>query len=197
MPILLIAALILLLPVGLQAAETAKETTAAEEPSLLFVQSAQAMRFDGKTLTLGGIGPATVYFSDRPQRLAGLVSHQAFVALWDKNKEAFAADPPNAALAVLDQPDQAPVAVELVSVTLEPDSLVYKVRVLEGSLPAESGPVSLFVDHFHWAHRGGWGWGPGFGPWGPGFGPNWDSGFGPGPYGCGTNPLFGPPHLCR
>lgn len=191
MPALLIAFLVLLLPLTPQAAETAVE----DGRSLFFVQSAQAMRFDGETLTLGGLGPATVYFSDRPQRLAGLMSYQAFVNLWNKSKAGFAADPPNAALAILDEPDQPPVAVELVSVTLEVDSLVYKVRVLEGSLPAESGPVSLFIDHFHWAHRGGWAWGPGFGPWGPGFGPNWESGFSP--FGCGVHPLLGPPHVCH
>lgn len=169
---------------------------------LLFTQSAHVMRFEGDTLTLGGIGPATLYFADRPQRLVGLMSHEAFVKLWEQGKDSFDADPPNAALAILDETDKAPVALELLSVTLEGEELTYKVRVLDGEVPAESGPVSLFIDHHHHHWRGfGMGWGGGFGPWGPGFGPQWDSGFGPGGigsggFGCGSNGLFGSAHLC-
>ncbi len=164
---------------------------------LLFTQSAHVMRFEGDTLTLGGIGPATLYFADRPQRLVGLMSHQAFVKLWHEGKNSFNADPPNAALAILDETEKPPVALELLSVTLEGEELIYKVRVLEGEVPAESGPVSLFIDHHHHHWRGfGMGWGPGFGPWGPGFGPEWDSGFGRDSFGCGSNGLFGSAHLC-
>ena len=191
------------------AAQDTKEAAPAFYPpgSLLFAQSAAEMRYEGDQLTLGGIAPATLYFSDRPNRLAGVLSNQAFVDLWTQGQDSFAADPPNAALALLEESDKPPVAVELISVALEEGNLVYKIRILDGDLPAQSGPVSLFIDHFfhhhHWGGPGfgpgfgGWGWGPGgFGAWGPGFGPTWDSGFSSSVFGCGMNSYMGTLHAC-
>ncbi len=194
-------ALLLCLPAAALAADKseAPAKASADEGSvaLLFAQSAHAMRFEGDTLTLGGLGPATVYFSERPHRLVGLMSYPAYVDLWVKGKDNFEADPPNAALAILDETETPPAVVELLAASFEGDSMVYKVRILEGELPAESGPVSLFIDHGHHHWRGfGFGWDDGFGPWGPAFGPTWDSGFSPGTFGCGFNGLFGTHHVC-
>ncbi len=190
-------ALLLVSPSAVFAEDKAETPADSGSVALLFAQNAHALRFEGDTLTLGGIGPATVYFSERPHRVTGLMSHQAFVDLWEQGKDSFEADPPNAALAILDETEKPPVALELLSVALQEGELVYKVRVLEGEVPAQSGPVSLFIDHHHHHWRGaGFGWGPGFGPWGPGFGPSWDSGFSSSPFGCGYNGLFGSAHVC-
>ncbi len=177
--------------------EASKAGSSPGAVELLFTQSANAMRYDGETLSLDDIGPATLYFADRPNRLVGLLSNQKFVDLWTEGQDSFAADPPNAALALLGETNKPPVVVELLGVALEGETLNYKVRVLEGDLPKQSGPVTLFIDHhhFHWRGRG-WGWGPGFGGWGPGFGPTWDSGFSGSVFGCGMNSYMGTLHAC-
>ena len=38
---------------------------------LMFVQTADSLRVDGATLRLVGVGRQTLYFSDRPARIAG------------------------------------------------------------------------------------------------------------------------------
>ncbi len=177
--------------------EAPKHNYAAGSVELLFTQSANAMRYDGETLSLDDIGPATLYFADRPNRMVGLLSNQKFVDIWTEGQDSFAADPPNAALALLGETNKPPVVVELLSVALEGETLNYKVRILEGDLPAESGPVTLFIDHHHHHWRGfGMGWGPGFDGWGPGFGPTWDSGFSGSVFGCGMNSYMGTLHAC-
>jgi hypothetical protein len=66
----------------------------------LFVQTASAMTFDKPTskLTLEGIGATTLFFSDRPERIAGNMDTTAFVPFWSKGKDCFLSDPPNADL---------------------------------------------------------------------------------------------------
>ena len=59
--------------------------TAAEEKKadFLFVQSAKSMSFDPDTnkLTLENVSPVTVFFTDRPERIAGNMKTAAFVPL--------------------------------------------------------------------------------------------------------------------
>ncbi len=64
----------------------------------LFVQTASAMTFDkaANKLTLEGIGATTLFFSDRPERIAGNMGTTAFVPFWSKGKDSFLSDPPNA-----------------------------------------------------------------------------------------------------
>ncbi len=121
---------------------------------LLFTQSAAGMRYDGETLIMEGMAPATLFFADRPDRLTGHLSNADFVDLWTRSSQSYAADPPNAALTLLEEADKPPVVIELKDVSLEGDALHYKVRVLDGELPAESGPVSLFIDPWVWVPRG-------------------------------------------
>jgi len=117
-----------------------------EPMQLLFAQSARGMTFDGKVLTLKDPAPATVFFADRPQRLTGHFSNADFVELWSQGADSFAADPPNAALSLLEEGDAPPRIVEIEGVSLEDGALRYRVRVLEGEIPAAAGPVSLFID---------------------------------------------------
>jgi hypothetical protein len=44
------------------------------EPAFLFVQSSSGFEYDGERLTVHGMSPSTVFFSDRPDRIAGHVS---------------------------------------------------------------------------------------------------------------------------
>src|SRR5262245_64834742 len=78
------------------ASQEAPDTTKVE---LLFVQNAVSGSYDGKRLTLVGVGP-TVFFSDRPYRTAGQVHTQAFITHWDKGSDNFAQNPPNATLSI-------------------------------------------------------------------------------------------------
>jgi hypothetical protein len=50
--------------------ETLAEQLESEES--MFVQTARAVESDGATLTLQGITPSTLYFSDRPERVVGV-----------------------------------------------------------------------------------------------------------------------------
>jgi hypothetical protein len=64
---------------------------------VLFVQNAKAVAFGQRTLTLKGVSLMTVFFSDRPVRIAGhFNTKDEFLPLWDKGKDSFLKDPPNA-----------------------------------------------------------------------------------------------------
>jgi len=116
----------------------------------MFVQTAAGIASDGTRLTLQGITPSTLYFSDRPQRVVGHMTTADFVDLWAVGDNSFEADPPNAVLAFV-QPDEA-VPGDAVVVIREPrlldGQLSYAIKVLEGTVPATGGPVTLFIDPF-------------------------------------------------
>ena len=70
--------------------------------TLLFVQNAEAVSMENGKLTLKGVSPTTVFFSDRPARIAGHMTTKEFVPFWSEGKDSFLADPPNATLSVFD-----------------------------------------------------------------------------------------------
>lgn len=117
----------------------------SKEPGYLFVLSAASGSSKGDTLALNGV-PNVIYFSDRPARKAGHMSLSAFVEMWDKGVDSFKADPPNATLSVLKKEGASNMVVELISVEQKPGSVVFKVAVLEGTLPESFTTSSLFVD---------------------------------------------------
>jgi hypothetical protein len=67
---------------------------------LLFVQNAQGVTVsaDGKQLTLKGISPTTLFFSDRPVRIAGHYRTAEYLEFWKAGPDSFLKDPPNATL---------------------------------------------------------------------------------------------------
>ncbi|MGH7345981.1 MAG: hypothetical protein ACREK4_13790, partial [Candidatus Rokuibacteriota bacterium] len=117
----------------------------AAKVELLFVQNSASGSFDGKTLTLRGVGP-TLYFSDRPERIAGHLTTSDFVGHWTKGTDNFAANPPNATLSVLGAKDVRSVVVVLTNPKLDRNTLSYGVKVLDGKLPASFKESSLFID---------------------------------------------------
>jgi hypothetical protein len=122
-----------------------------ETEEAMFVQTAQGIDSDGKTLTLRGITPSTLYFSDRPQRVVGHMTTTDFVDLWAIGDNSFESDPPNAVLAFLEPGADVPedVVVVLKQPTLDgAGELSYSIEVLEGTVPAKTGPVTLFIDPF-------------------------------------------------
>jgi hypothetical protein len=114
---------------------------------LLFVQNGVSGTFDGKTLTLRGVGP-TLYFSDRPERITGNLSTAEFVGHWTKGADSFASNPPNATLSVFGAKEVSSSVVVLTNPKLDRNTLSYTVKVLEGKVPASFKESSLFIDIF-------------------------------------------------
>jgi len=118
---------------------------------LLFVQNAQgvAVSADGKTLTLKGISPTTLCFSDRPVRIAGHYRTGEYMEFWKAGPDSFLKDPPNATLSAFTEGKDAlsDVVVTLRNPRVEGKDLSYDITVISGKLPAaNAGPVSLFID---------------------------------------------------
>jgi len=122
-----------------------------ETEEALFVQTAQSVFTEGDTLTLRGVTPSTLYFSDRPERVTGHMTTADFVDLWAIGDNSFETDPPNAVLAFLEPGGDVPDDVVIVLNKPNLDgagNLSYTIEVLEGTVPTHAGPVSLFIDPF-------------------------------------------------
>ena len=118
-----------------------------ETVDFLFVQYAKSATLANGELTLRGIQPETLYFSDRPDRVVGRETTKKFVEYWWKEgKDSFANNPPNAVLAVMSEPVPLDVVVVLKEPVLEGDNLVYKVEVLDGPESGEGKANALFID---------------------------------------------------
>jgi hypothetical protein len=124
---------------------------AQEQPKqadFLFVQSSKAMTFDKSTnkLTLTGVTPMTLFFADRPERIAGNMKTTAFIPFWSEGKDSFKSDPPNADISILEGNALQQIVVVLQDPVLEGDNLAYTVKVLQGDMPAKGADVSVFID---------------------------------------------------
>jgi hypothetical protein len=124
--------------------------TQLERIDALFAQSATGFGSNGESITLIGLADSTVYFADRPRREIGHIPSHRFIELWEAGVNSFAVDPPNAVISFLDADGGAPddVVVVLREPKLEGSNLTYRVDVLEGALPGEWGPCTLFIDVF-------------------------------------------------
>lgn len=147
----LLASLFVVSGLAQAAEESAKKTEAkaeeaAKKADFLFVQNAQSIHYADGKLTLKGVSPTTIMFSDRPERIAGHMATARFVPFWSKGKDSFLSDPPNATLSVVNENKVSDVVVVLRDPELKGNDLSYSVRVLEGEMPAKGGPVSLFID---------------------------------------------------
>lgn len=140
-----------LLPVSVNAAPSPAIHSKIE---LLLVQNSKTVAIDKeqKTLTLKGVSPTTLFFSDRPDRIAGHFNKKDYLDLWTngKDKENFDADPPNAVLSVFEgnKDDLRDVVVELFNPRYQDDDLIYDISLIDGDLPVLGGPTSLFIDIF-------------------------------------------------
>jgi hypothetical protein len=113
-------------------------------------------------LTLQGAPAQTVYFSDRPERIAGAVSTEQFLNLLDFSPE----DPPNAALVVESDTGTDVIVLELTDPLYDAaaGTMTYITKILDAeqleksgygfetvplgpdNYPAEFGAASLFID---------------------------------------------------
>lgn len=114
----------------------------------LFVQTADQVTFKDNIMTLHGVSPTTLFFSDRPERITGHQGTRIFVENWSEGNNSFASDPPNAALIILGDEDTevAEIVVELKNPKSANNSLSYGVTVLDGNMPPSGGASALFID---------------------------------------------------
>ena len=137
----------------------------------MFAQIAEDVKLDtaAKTLRLVNVNQQTLYFSDRPVRIAGHIKMADYLKEWTAKAgdDNFGEDPPNAVLSVFEpgKPDNTVVAVEITHPKIDGSDIVYNYKLIEGSLPAGGGATSLFID---WIGVGG-GVGRGFHGVGRGF----------------------------
>ena len=133
-----------------------------EKAQLMFVQTADDLKADGKTLRLVNVGKQTLYFSDRPVRIAGHMAMPAYMDEWKASEgpDNFGADPPNATLSVIEpeKPENTLAVVEISHPVIDGNDLVYEYKLIEGEMPKTGGATALFID---WIGVGG-GVGPGF-----------------------------------
>ena len=134
----------------------------AEQVQLMFVQTAESLKADAKTLRLVNVSQQTLYFSDRPVRVAGHLTMPAYLSEWTPAAGAdnFVGDPPNAVLSVYEpgQPDNTVTVVEISHPVIDGNDLVYRYKLIEGAMPKAGGATALFID---WIGAGG---GVGVGP---------------------------------
>jgi len=123
---------------------------APQMAELLFVQSAEsvALSADGKKVTLKGLSPTTLFFSDRPVRIAGHYRTDEYLEFWKKGPDSFLKDPPNATLSVFEKgkEEMSDVVVTLRNPVVSGNEITYDVTVISGTLPKGGGPASLFID---------------------------------------------------
>jgi hypothetical protein len=140
---------------------TPENATPMPPANWLFVQTADSVTVEGTTLTLKGVAPQTLMFTDRPERMTGDAPTAKFVEYWTSGKSDFEKDPPNATLSVdVDGKPQLSV-IELLNPRISGDTLTYTVKVLGDAPPVSGKATSLFID---------WWYGPGWGPrrfWAP------------------------------
>lgn len=117
----------------------------AKKPEYLYVMSSKSGTFINNTLTLKDVA-TVVFFSNRPNRIAGHVTPQRFVEEWDKGISSMKSDPPNATLSILEGDMVKNVVVTLIAPFISGDTITFKVEPLDGKLPAEFGRASLFID---------------------------------------------------
>jgi hypothetical protein len=138
-----------LFPLKKALAQSAQPTTGTTgQADFLFVQTATGMSYDAaaKKLTLVDVSPVTLFFSDRPERIAGNMTTEAFIPFWSTGKDSFLSDPPNADLSILEGGTLKQIVVVLKDPALENGRLTYTIEVVDGDIPAQGSNVSVFID---------------------------------------------------
>lgn len=122
-------------------------TDTTPKVEMLFVQSAKRVTLANGKLTLTGVAPTTVFFSDRPRRIAGHLATTEMIPLWSEGQNSFLKDPPNATLSAFTADSGVVNAVVVLrNPVLSGDQMTYDVTVTQGRVPSASDGVSLFID---------------------------------------------------
>jgi hypothetical protein len=137
-----------LIPVVVQKAGAEKKTDDKKNVEYLFVQTAHAVTFQGGKMTLHGVSPTTLFFSDRPERITGHGATEEMVKEWSQGEDSFAKDPPNAVLSILggNEEEIEDIVVVLRDPQLKGSQLTYTITLLDGMVPSHGGASALFID---------------------------------------------------
>jgi hypothetical protein len=147
-----------------QNTSTKQEQPSDQKVELMFVQTSEDLKVNSKekTLRLVNVNPQTLYFSDRPKRVAGNITMPAYLDEWTAKAgpDNFKNDPPNATLSVYEgsNKENTLAVLEISHPVIEGKDLIYKYKVIDGEMPKSGGATALFID---WIGAGG-GVGPGF-----------------------------------
>ena len=103
----------------------------------LFVQTAHGAEHADGRLVLRNVAPATLFFSDRPQRIVGHLSTEEFVETWGEGEDSFAEVPPNAVLSFVAKGETEPwnTVIEISDPQIAGSDLSYAAKVLEARSP--------------------------------------------------------------
>jgi hypothetical protein len=114
--------------------------------NMLFVQSAHGAELANGKLSLTGVSPSTIFFSDRPERIAGHEPTEDFVSNWGEGEDSFQSNPPNATLSIVIGPEPQEIVLVLKSPVIYGNDLIYDIEVLDGPQKVTGGASSLFID---------------------------------------------------
>ena len=110
--------------------------------NMLFVQSAHGAELSDGKLRLKNVNPATIFFSDRPERITGHEPTEDFVSNWGEGDDSFKVNAPNATLSIVTGPEPQEIVLVLKSPRLDKGDLIYDVEVLDGPKKATGGASS-------------------------------------------------------
>ncbi len=131
-----------LLPTAIADTEISKSES---KPLFMFALGAGSGQFQNDVLTLNDI-PTVIYFSDRPDRIAGHLTLGKLVLLWDKGKDSFKANAPNATLSIATESGEEVAVVELLKPRIQGNGVSFNIRLVEGEIPKSFGKAALFID---------------------------------------------------
>jgi hypothetical protein len=119
----------------------------AKKADLLFVQNAKDVTMDGAKLVLKGVGHTVLFFTDRPNRIAGHMTNERYLQLWrEDGKDSFLKDPPNATVSVFAGDKVTDLVVTLKNPQFKGEDVTYDIIVIQGKLPDKGGPCAVFID---------------------------------------------------
>ena len=132
-------------------AKPAPASVSSQKVELLFVQNAAGIQYDKAkgTLRMKDVGRSTLFFTDRPVRMAGHYhTRDEFLLLWSEGPDSFAKNPPNATLSMLEvgKADLQNAVINLKHPRMQGKDLLYDVTIVEGTVPQSAGDAVLFID---------------------------------------------------
>ena len=133
------------------AAAPAAPAAPAQKVQLLFVQNSAGVTIDAAkgVFTLKNVSPSTLFFTDRPVRIAGHYhTRDEFLKLWNEGPDSLAKNPPNATLSIVEpgQADLQNAVVVLRNPRMNGNDLSYDFKLIEGTLPKAGNASVLFID---------------------------------------------------
>ena len=116
----------------------------SEKPNYQFIISGDSGTLKDGELTLKGV-PIVTFYSLGKDRGAGHFFVESFVKVWNEDASLLEKDPPNGTVSVLDKDGSSGANLELSDPEANLNVITFKARVLEGGIPEEFGPFSLYI----------------------------------------------------